>query len=279
VNALVQHRPISAAGVQSFTGGLFDDAALDTGMRDCSGVIHLVGIIAEQPGKGITFDRIHFQGTQRVVDAARRAGIRRFVQMSAIGARPDAPAEYHRTKFKAEQYVRESGLEWTIIRPSMIHGPRGEFMRMEAGWARGKKLPFFFMPYFGRGILGLGGAGKLQPVFVDDVARAFVESLEDPKKIGEVYLLGGPDQLSWPQMHRMIAEIVAGHPRPVIAVPAWYAKAIATIVPGRLLPFNRDQVLMSQEDNVCDLAKFESAFGWIPRRLQETLKAYQAEIR
>ena len=71
--------------------------------------------------------------------------------------RPGAVSDYHTTKYRAEQYVRESGLDWTIFRPSIIHGPGGEFMRMVAGWARGTKAPYFFMPYFGAGVTGLGG--------------------------------------------------------------------------------------------------------------------------
>jgi NADH dehydrogenase len=280
VHALTTRKPLERSDdrVQSFTGGLFDDAALDAGMKECTAVIHLVGIIVERPGKGITFDRIHYQGTKQVVDAAKRAGIKRYIQMSAIGARADAPANYHRTKFLAEEYVRASGLDFTIIQPSLIHGPRGDFMKQEAGWARGSAAPFLFMPYFGRGLLGLGGAGKLQPVFVDDVARAFVESIDDPKKIGETFAIGGPDQMTWTQMHRMVAKTLLGHTRPVMPIPAWNAKLIATITPAALLPFSRDQVLMSEEDNVCDLTKFVSAFGWTPRSFEETLREYSSKI-
>src|SRR5947207_2723585 len=83
--------------------------------------------------------------TKAVVDAALRNGVRRFVHMSALGTRPGAVSAYHKTKFAAEQYLRHSGLDWTIIRPSMIHGPRGELMQMEAAWARYKAPPFLFM--------------------------------------------------------------------------------------------------------------------------------------
>src|SRR5205807_1548953 len=140
--------------------------------------------------------------------AARSARIRRFVHMSALGARPGAVSNYHKTKYKAEEYLRGSGLDWTIFRPSLIHGPAGEFMRMEAAWARRRKPPFLFMPYFGRGLLGRGGAGKLQPIYVNDVARAFVEALENAKTIGEIYPLGGPDEITWPQLHRLAAQAI-----------------------------------------------------------------------
>jgi NADH dehydrogenase len=260
--------------VRSIAGGLFDPQALDEGMGGCAAAIHLVGIIMERPSKGITFERIHYEGATNVVDAAARNGVRRLVMMSALGARAGAVSTYHRTKYRAEQYLRASGLDWTIFRPSLIHGPGGEFVQMEAKWARGKAPPFLFMPYFGAGALGRGGAGKLQPVHVKDVARAFVDALENPRTIGEVYLLGGPDQVTWPELHRISAEAIVGHRRPVMALPAWYAKALTHVVPRALLPFNRDQVIMSQEDNTCDLTKFRSHFGWEPWVFEASLREY-----
>src|SRR4051794_16989433 len=133
VNALVNRQPLDAGDrVRSIHGDLFDAKALDEGMAGCDAVIHLVGIIMEHRSRGITFDRIHAHGTRSVVEAARRNGVTRFIHMSALGSRPGAASRYHRTKFEAEEYVRKSGLDWTIFRPSLIHGPRGEFLRMEA---------------------------------------------------------------------------------------------------------------------------------------------------
>jgi uncharacterized protein YbjT (DUF2867 family) len=269
IHALVNNKPadISSDCIKSFRGDLFDGAALDIAMQDCDAVIHLVGIIKQKPSKGITFDRIHYQGTIRVVDATRRAGIRRYVHMSALGANPNAESKYLRTKFQAQEYVRASGLDWTIFEPSLIHGPGGEFTEMEVGWARGKSIPFFFMPYF-------GGGYKIQPVFVEDVARAFAESLENPKTIGELFPIGGPEQMTWPQMHRIASSVIVGHPRLALAAPAWYAKAITHVVPSALLPFTHDQVLMSQQDNVCDLTKFTDTFGWTPQAFESSLQSY-----
>ena len=278
VNALVNRRKLDRSDVESIQGGLFDDKALDEGMRGCDAVIHLVGIIMQRPSKGITFERMHFQGTRRVVDAAKRNGVKRYVHMSALGTRRDAVSDYHRTKFQAEEYVRGSALDWTIFRPSFIHGPRGEFMQMEAKWARRKAPPFLFMPYFGAGAFGRGGAGQLQPVYVGDVARAFVDALEKPNTIGEIYPLGGPNVVTWPQMHHIVSEAIVGKKRRAVAIPVWYAKSITHVVPGPLLPFNRDQVIMSQEENTCDLSKFVADFGWTPRPFAETVKSYAGEL-
>jgi len=276
VNALVNRRnlPETGAEVKSIRADLFDPAALDGAMAGCAVVIHLVGIIQENSKTGITFERMHVEATRRVVEAAQRAGVKRFVQMSAMGVRADAETEYGRTKWRAEQIVRESGLDWTIFRPSMIHGPNGEFMKMEAKWARKQSPPFLFMPYFGAGLLGLNARGRVQPIFVDEVARAFVEAVGNSQSIGRIYELGGADRLTWPMMHRIASREIVGKKRLTLGIPAWYAKLVAAIVPGSLLPFNRDQVVMSLEDNSGDTADFVRDFGWQPMGFEQSLRGY-----
>jgi NADH dehydrogenase len=279
VNALVNRRALQSTNqVGPIQGDIFDAKALDEGMRGCDAVIHLVGIIMEKPSLGITFERIHAHGTRMVVESAQRNGIKRFVHMSALGTRPDAVSRYHRTKYEAEQCVRNSGLDWTIIRPSLIHGPRGEFMQMEAKWARYKAPPFLFMPYFGGGAFGGRGAGMLQPVYVGDVARAFVDALENRRTIGNVYPLGGPDRLTWPQLHRAVASGILGRRRLVMPLPVWAARLNTYVLPQSLLGYNRDQIAMSQEDNTCDLTKFVDDFGWTPQPFESTLRSYAGQL-
>lgn len=279
VSALVRDKlPQQKDRVHVVKGDLFDTDALASSISGCDAVIHLVGIILENPKKGITFEKIHFEGTKSIVDATAKAGVKRYIQMSALGTGPDAKSNYHKTKYFAEQYIRSSGLDWTIIRPSLIHGEKGEFMQMAAKWARGKAAPFLFMPYFGAGLFGFGGAGLLQPVYVKDVARAFVDAIENPKTIGEVYLLGGADQITWPQLHHAVSQAVVGKRRASLPIPAWYAKLLTKIVPASLLPFNADQVIMSQQDNTCDLTKFKNDFHFSPVGFEEALKMYAGQL-
>jgi NADH dehydrogenase len=280
VNALVNRKPLAkhAGDVKSIPGDLFDDASLDAAMAGCDGVIHLVGIIKEIPAKGISFEKIHFEGTKKVVDAAVRNKIQRYIQMSALGTRAGAVSDYHKTKWKAEEYVRGSALDWTIFRPGMIHGAGGELMQMEAQWAKGKAAPFLFMPYFGAGLFGAGGAGMLQPVYVDDVARAFVEALKNTRSIHQTYDLVGSEKITWPDLHRAVAKAITGKKRLTIPIPAWKAKLLAAIVPAKLLPFNRDQVIMSQEDNTADASKFIKDFGWTPADFSPTFAGYASKM-
>lgn len=272
VNALAHRGSIKGASgnVNVIKGDMFDQRALDEGMRGCEAVIHIVGIIMEKRGRGVTFERIHTEGTKSIVDATKRNSVRRYIHMSALGSRPDAKSRYHKTKFAAEQYVRASGLDWTIFRPSLIHGPRGEFMQMEAKWARMSSPPFLFMPYFGG-----RKAGKLQPVFVGDVARAFVDAISKKHTIGEVYPLAGPNEVTWPAMHKIASRAIVGRERMTGWLPVPLAKAMAKL-PGT--PFNTDQVIMSQENNTSDIRKFVNDFGWEPQPFEQSLKSYAGQL-
>jgi NADH dehydrogenase len=280
VDALVNRRGLQSTegDIRPVRADLFDSEALAREMEDAAAVIHLVGIIMEKPNAGLTFARMHVEATRSVVGAAERAGVSRYIHMSALGTRPAAISNYHQSKFLGEEIVRSSNLKWTIFRPSMIHGARGEFMKMEAKWARKQSPPFLFMPYFGSGIAGFGAKKLVQPVFVGDVARAFVDALGNEKSIGRIYPLAGAETLTWPQMHKTVARAITGKSRWAGAIPAWYAKVLARVVPGSLLPFNRDQVLMSQEDNTADIGEFERDFGWKPAGFGESLGGYAGLI-
>ncbi len=255
-------------------GGLFDDAALAKLVEGCDGVIHVVGIIAEHPQRGQTFERVHVQGTENLLAAAKGAGVRRWAQMSALGARADSPARYFQTKWRAEEAVRESGLAFTIFRPSIIHGPEGEFIRMVKGFWKSWLPPV--VPYFGAGLLGLGRKSRVQPVWVEDVARCFVAALVEPCAVGKTYCLGGPEAMTWPEMYRAVKRHLPDtKTKPILAVPAWYARLIAGLP---LVPFNRDQVVMSQEDSVCDIAPAQRDLGVTFAPFEPTLAAYAPRL-
>jgi len=270
-DALAQSRLTPVAG------NLFDQDDILQLLKGCQAVMHLVGIIREVPWRGQTFERIHHEGTVRLLEAARSEHTQRWVQMSALGTRENAVSEYHRSKWQAEQAVRQSGLDWTIFRPSIIHGPDGEFTQMVRDfWTR--LLPPF-VPYFGKGLLGLSGAGRLQPVYVEDVATCFVKALDLPQTIGQTYDLGGPDVVTWPQLYRMIKEhLPSTFPKPVAPVPNWLALAMAGAkLPG--LPFNRDQVIMSREDSTCDTAAVEETFNIKLQPFNETFAQYVSQLK
>jgi NADH dehydrogenase len=193
--------------------------------------------------------------------------------MSALGTRPSAVSRYHQTKWAAEEYVRSSGLEWTIFRPSVIHGPDGEFMELMQTFACGWLPPVW--PYFG------AGENKLQPVSVRDVAYCFVDALHRPETIGKTFELGGPKAYTWKQLYQSCKRIIpcAKRWKPLVGQPVPIAKLLAmTVMKTPLVPaklkFNVAQVQMSQEDSVCESTPIERTFGIKLRHFEEELATY-----
>lgn len=230
--------------VELVEGDLLSGENLKAVVGGCDAVIHLVGIIAEV-GRN-TFERVHVEATRSVVGATLSAGIKRYVHMSALGSRPNAPSTYHRTKWAAEEIVRSSPLAWTIFRPSLIHGPGDQFVN------RFVRMSAFapFMPVVGPGTF------KLQPVSVHTVARCFVAALTAESAIGQVFDLCGDERLSLVQVLDAILAS-AGRRRLKLHLPVKLALAMGAFLEflwPRLFnkppPLNRDQVLMLQEDNI-----------------------------
>ena len=266
---------VSDAKLTVVEGGLFDDRALAQLVDGVEVVVHLVGIIRQRPRRGQTFDRIHHEATRRLVVAAKQAGEPRWLQMSALGTGPSAVSTYHRTKWLGEQVVRNSGLAYTIMRPSIIHGPDGEFMEMVKGFWQKRFPPF--VPYFGSGIWGRDRAGHIQPVWIDDVAQCFTEAMTRDRTIYETYPLGGPDVYTWPGFYETCKKhLPRARNKKIVAVPAWYASVIA----GKpLVPFNKDQVIMSQEDSTCTIGKVQNDFGFELAAFEPTFAEYAEQIR
>jgi len=281
---LGQHPDVDPESWTAVVGSLNDANALREAVDLSQAAIHLVGIIIERRLRGQTFQRIHVKGTRAVIDAARRAGIKRFVHMSAQGTRENAATKYHRTKWEAEEYVRGSDLDWTVFRPSLIHGPNGEFMRLMRRFVAGWTVPV--IPYFG------DGTARIQPVSVRDVAECMVRSLFDEKTVGRVIPLGGPKTFSWVELYNACRKHIPGAKqwKPMVSQPVALAKVVATVngpplaLAECVFPslgiyrFDRGQVQMSQEDNVCDHTIAESIFGTRMRDFEEELSVYAGLI-
>ena len=199
-----------------------------------------------------TFEAVHVEGTRRLLTAAREAGVRRFVHMSAVGARDEPGAtRYHRTKWRAEELVRSSGLSHAIFRPSIISGPENRPIRTLARLHRWSPL----VPVFG------DGGFAMQPVWIGDVALAFALAAERPALSG-VFELGGPATLTYEEFVRAIGR-AAGHPRPLVHVPLAVARAAAAAlgVMGPLAPLTLDQLQMLVEGSATPANALESTFG------------------
>lgn len=205
IRLLVRHPERAAAfakkhGCEMATGDVLDPASLEAAMQGATAVVHLVGIIMETPK--LSFEKAHAQGTAHVLEAAKRAGVRRIVHMSALGTRAGGRSRYHRTKWEAEELVRQSGLDWTIVRPSVIYGPGDKSLNFLAKWMR---WPIDFMNFYGAPNLG-GGRSHVQPVAVEDVALVFVRALGNESALGKTYDACGPEAFEWRNLLLIMAQ-------------------------------------------------------------------------
>lgn len=222
----------------------------------CDAAIHLVGIIRENPRAGVTFRRAHVEATARVLEVCRNLGIQRFLHMSAVGASLHGLTPYHRTKGEAEELVRASSLAWTIFRPSVIFGPGDGFTTTLAQVIR----RFPIVPVFG------DGSYPLQPIAVEEVAQAFVESLERSETVQQVIELGGPEVLSYLEVLRRVAHSL-GKRRFFLRVPLGLARFGVRLAAALFSnpPITPDELTMLLSGTRADTALANQLFG-LPRK-------------
>ncbi len=188
------------------------------------------------------FERVHVALTRNALDACRAAGVRRYLHMSALGASLDGPSDYLKSRATAEALVRESGLDTTIFAPSVIFGREDSFLNRFATLVRmTPPLSPFALP---------GASTRMQPVWVDDVARAVVAALSTPATIGQRYELAGPKVYSLRELVRYVMTLAEDR-HPIIGLPDGVSMLLATLMslmPGELL--TRDNVRSLRVDNV-----------------------------
>jgi uncharacterized protein YbjT (DUF2867 family) len=251
-------------GVEQVEGDVTQPASLSGTIDGCDATINLVGIIREFPGRGITFERLHVEATRNVIQAANLAGVRRHLQMSALGSRPSAVSAYHRTKFQAEEAVRASGLDWTIFRPSIIFGPHDDFVNKLAGYI--KDYPA--VPVIG------DGKYRLQPISADDVARCFTMALDMPETIGQTFELCGPDRLAYVDLLDTIARVVGKDRAPRMHAPLGLMKAVVPLLQSfSFFPVTMDQITMLVEENICD-GSWRETFSFEPEGFAAGIARY-----
>ena len=255
-----RNRRASDRNVEVVEGDVTRSETLRGAMDGCEAVIHLVAIIAET-GEA-TFDRVIRQGTVNVVAEAQRAGIGRFVHMSALGTRNDPRFGYLEAKWQAEQAVQQSGMPWTIFRPSVIFGPGDEFITTLARLVRTAPL----LP-----VVGSGGS-LFQPVAVGEVATAFVKALDDPGTAGHIYELGGGKVYTYEEM----LEVISGRlelSKRKIHVPTGVMRAVVALsrpLPKALRPpVTSEQLKMLAIDNATDRSATAELIGRQPMRLED----------
>lgn len=245
-----------SAEINAISGDLASPGALAEVLAGCDAAIYNVGLLREFPRRGITFEQTQYQGLVDTVAAAEQAGVSRLLLMSAIGVK-DPGTKYQQTKYRAEQHALASGLDVTVLRPSVIFGdPRGT-MEFATQLYRDMVRP----PLPAVSFAGV----EMSPVHIEDVAAAFAAALTDEATIGKTFELAGPQTLSWDDMLRQVAA-AAGKNKMLLPMPLWLMRIGATLFDWLpFYPVTRDQLTMLEEGNTGTADALE---GLIGRRAQ-----------
>jgi NADH dehydrogenase len=278
-----------AAGVEHVAGRSDDPAALGRALAGVSAVVNAAGILFERCDN--TFQSVHVDGVRVLTEAMRAAGVRRLVHVSALGAKETSGARYHRSKWRGEGVVRNSGLDWTILRPSLVYGRGDHFVNRFAALFS-TPLVGWYLPVFG------DGTSAVQPVHVNEVAQAAARAVGHPGVVGQSLDVCGPAPLTIRDLFTRIAEATGHAPtwhpippevnwltlplavllrsKPVLAPLPWPVALgmgclMETLLPGNP-PLTSDQVLMLEEGNTGDPEPARRAFGLELREFGPALK-------
>jgi uncharacterized protein YbjT (DUF2867 family) len=252
-----------AQGIELRTGDVLEPATLPAALAGVDGVVHLVALARDWNG-GADLLRVNLGGTENVLGAMQLAGVRRLVHLGALGVADREELNYAKSKARAEAAVRAGGLDWTILKPSLLFGPGDGFFNIVAGLVR---VPLPLVPVPGDGM------SRFQPIHVGDVARCARLALERPETIGQAFELGGVRTWTYREITEEVARVlrkrrrVVPMPLPLIRLAAGTMEALHL----RFFPVATDQLRQLALDNVGPLDGVERAFGFVPRTMEGEL--------
>ena len=268
----VTHRLDAAqrARIETRRGDVTAPDTLAAAIAGAGAVLHLAALPRDWDG-GASLRLVNTEGTRNVIAAARAAGVRRFVHLGAMGVVDEPELHYASSKARAMALVRESGLDWTILSPSLLFGPRDGFFNILAELVR-----------MSPGVVPITGSGeaRFQPLAIEDLARATVLTFEDDATIGHEYELGGPRV--W-RYRELMEEVLRGMGtrRLMVPVPVALIRLVAAAAEAVRLPFPvaTDQLRQLRYDNVGALDGVRSAFGFEPRPMEGGLTHLRRKVR
>ncbi len=241
------------AGVEFVRADIGQPASLKDALQGANTIVDAIqfdGYPVENPRRGLTFERIDYGGTVTLIDAAKQAGVDQFIYISGAAADENSAHPGFRAKGRAERAIRESGLTWTIFRPSLVYGPEDKVVN---GLARALR----FAPVFG--VPGTGRQ-KVQPVLVDDLAACVMLAVSGRGR-NATYEIGGPDLMTFDEMMRIIMD-ASGHRRPLFHIPENVMRGVGGLLEKLPKPLlSRDAVTFVTADNACNIKPLIEEFG------------------
>ncbi len=245
--------------VEQVTGDVTDAGSLVSAAEGCDAILHLVAIL---DGSDEQFEAVNAGGPRNAVEAAKAHGIQRFLHMSALGVSQEHASltRYWATKYRGKQAVTDSTLDWTVMEPSFVFGRDGGALKAFESLIRLPVAP----------VIG-DGRYRHQPVWVGDVATAFVRALERPETIGQVIPLGGPQAFTFDELLDELARVTGRSPRRKLHAPAGLVKAQTPVLSHLPPPLKvtKEQIVMLLEGTECDITPMRSLLGIEPASIAE----------
>lgn len=255
---------LPAAKVDLVVGDTTQPDTLRAAMQGVDTVIHMAFITADRKqSPGNRYDRTNVDGTANVVAAAKASGVNRFIVLSGLGTKPDRPGSYMQGRYLAEQKIKESGITWTIIQPSVLFGKGAPFIEGLTDLIRTTPV----VPLIGRGTV------MFQPIYVEDVVSVIIEVLQQPEHTAnKTFTIGGPDYYSFTEIVSMLAHAMHKHrlllptPRPFVAIGA---ASMEAALPRP--PLTREALALFSFDNTTAINAVERDFGFKPMSFRRYL--------
>jgi len=248
-------------GVEIVYGDILDKNTLISLVKGSKCVVHLAAIVTSTDAEKIY--QINLDGTRNIVEACKKNKVKRILFTSSIAAVAENLGPYGKSKIEAEKVIQESGLEYTILRPTLVYGKNGpEFNELVSTI---KKLPV--IPLIG------GAKGKKNPVYVSDLAELIVRIIYSEKSINKVYEIGGLERLSFAELISLISQDL-GVKRFRVHVPSFIGMIFALVLKKILKnpPLTKDQVVAFGNDAVADMSSLKKDFDFKPMPFKEGLK-------
>jgi NADH dehydrogenase len=242
-------------------GDIFDPASLNSTLDGCDAVIYLIGLIREFPSKGISFELAHVQGVRHLYNRAKLAGIKRWIQISAQGVKPDTPDGYRRTKYRAEEFIKAQEIDYTILRPSIVFGGETDSTVNFVNTVKNiiNAAPFI-VPIIGN------GSYKIQPVHVDDLAKVISMIINRPSTFNKTYSLCGAKSISYNDIVDRITERYKLKKKIKIHVHALLIKTLAKLLQNiESFPVTAEQIDMLLGGNTCSDFYIFDELGIMPK--------------
>ena len=258
---------LAADKVEMVQGDTTQAATLEAAVRGIDTIIHCAFITADHKAPNMQYyEATNVQGTANLIKAAQAAGVKRVIEMSGLGTKPDKPGTYMQGRYLAEKMLIESGLDWTIIRPSVLFGKDAPFIK-------GLSELILTAP-----VVPLIGGGKMlfQPIYVEDVVTVTLKVLEERDRTNKhIYTIGGPAYYSFSQvfdvllrsMHKSRLKVYA--PTPLVGVGAAVMEAV---LPKP--PLTKAAMTLFTFDNTTDLNSVERDFGFTPTSFEQYIQTH-----